>query len=60
LAKKSLVILSEAKNLWFLWFLFGWYAAPEQNSEMFRFAQHDTRHFPKLSEAIPGITLKAA
>jgi hypothetical protein len=34
--------------------------ALQQNSEMFRFAQHDTRHFPRLSEAIPGITLKAA
>jgi len=27
---------------------------------MFRFAQHDTRRFPELSEAIPGITLKVA
>jgi len=27
---------------------------------MFRFAHHDTRRFPELSEAILGITLKVA
>jgi hypothetical protein len=56
LAEKSFVILGAAKNLWFIWLV----CALEQNSEMFRFAQHDTRHFPRLSEGIPGITLKAA
>jgi len=56
LAKKSFVILSEAKNFWFIWLA----SALEQNSEMFRFAQHDTCHFAELSEAIPGITLKTA
>jgi hypothetical protein len=35
-------------------------SAREQQSEMFRFAQHDPRHFPELSEAVPGITLKTA
>jgi len=56
LVKKSFVILSEAKDLWFIWLA----SALEQNSEMFRLAQHDTCHFPELSEAIPGITLKTA
>jgi hypothetical protein len=38
-----------------------WFSrAVKQNSVTFRFAQHDTSHFPELSEAVPGITLKAA
>jgi hypothetical protein len=31
-----------------------------KSSEMFRFAQHDRFDLPELSEANPGITLKAA
>ena len=52
---------SERSEESLVYLVFSWLVcALEQNSEMFRFAQHDTRHFPRLSEAIPGITLKAA
>jgi hypothetical protein len=56
LANESFVILSESEESQII--CFG--GERKQQSEMFRFAQHDTRHFPRLSEAIPGITLKAA